>query len=120
MSVRKLAVATVLVCVTTACMQTENSSSQDAEVYSELEGRPGFTAARAIFTQNCSGCHAYHTMSEDQMVASGVLKIGDPANSKLYYRLTGSAEGPGPKNMPTGGSLSANDLRLVQTWIKGL
>lgn len=100
-----------------SCVQTENSNSQDKDTYSDIGGNPDFVASRAIFAQSCANCHLYHTMSEDQMVADGVLVKGDPASSKIYYRLTGSTSGPGTKNMPTGGALPVSDLNQIETWI---
>lgn len=99
--------------------QTENSSSQDAEQYSDIGGHPGFAAARAILSQNCAKCHSYNTMSEDELVQAGVLVLGDAANSPLYYRLVGSTKGGGPKTMPPGGALSISDLNKIETWIDG-
>ena len=102
-----------------SCVQSENSNSQDADTYSEIGGHPGFAAVRAILRQNCASCHIYHTMTEEQMVSSGVLKLGDAASSAIYFRLSGSSKGGGPKNMPTGGSLSVSDLAQIETWIDG-
>jgi len=101
-----------------SCVQSENSNSQDADTYSDIGGHAGFSAVRAILRQNCANCHVYHTMTEEQMIASGVLKLGDPANSAIYFRLAGSTQGGGPKSMPTGGSLSVADLNQIETWIQ--
>ena len=101
-----------------SCVQTENSNSQDADTYSEIGGSPGFSAVRSILRQNCANCHAYHTLTEEQMVTAGALKRGDAANSSIYFRLVGSTQGGGPKNMPTGGALTVSDLELIETWIE--
>lgn len=101
----------------TACLQTENSSSLDASMYGNAEGTPEFLAAKNILSQSCNGCHAYHTQSEAQLKAAGLFTAGDPDNSKLYYRLVGSASALGPKDMPQGGALSSSDLQAIRAWI---
>jgi uncharacterized membrane protein len=101
-----------------SCVQSENSNSQDADTYSEIGGSPGFSSVRSILRQNCANCHSYHTFTEEQLVTAGALKKGDPANSSIYYRLVGSTQGGGPKNMPTGGTLTFSDLQLIETWIE--
>lgn len=108
----------ILLLSSISCVQSENSNSQDADTYSDIGGSPGFSAVRGILRQNCANCHAYHTMSEEQMIASGVLKLGDAANSSIYFRLVGSTQGGGPKSMPTGGALSVGDLLQIETWIE--
>jgi mono/diheme cytochrome c family protein len=103
-----------------SCVQTENSDSQDAETYSDLGGHPGFAASRAIFRQACASCHSFHTLSEEELVTRGVLKLGDSASSAIYFRLVGALSGRGPRNMPSSGAtLSETELRTVQTWIDG-
>jgi uncharacterized membrane protein len=102
---------------TVSCVQSENSNSQDADTYSDIGGHAGFAQVRAILRQNCANCHVYHTMTEDEMIAQGVLKLGDAANSAIYFRLSGSTAGGGPKSMPVGGSLSVADLSTIEAWI---
>lgn len=100
-----------------SCVQSENSNSQDADTYSNIGGHPGFAAVRAILRTNCSNCHIYHTLSEEQLVTAGVLKLGDAANSAIYFRLSGSTQGGGPKSMPTGGSLGITEIQQIEKWI---
>ena len=52
------------------------------------------------------------------LVAAGLMVKGDPTNSKLYYRLAGSSGTNGPKNMPSGGSLSSDQIAEIEHWIK--
>jgi hypothetical protein len=99
-----------------ACVQTENSNSQDKDQYGG-GGSALFKAARTILTQSCSSCHLFHTKSEDALVADGVMVKGDAEGSQLYFRLNGSSGTGGPKNMPTGGSLSIGDLNTIKDWI---
>lgn len=106
--------------VMVSCVQTENSNSQDADTYSDLGGHAGFAQSRAIFRQACANCHSFHTMSEEQMVNQGVLKLGDSAGSPIYFRLVGALAGPGPRTMPSSGAtLSDSELRTIQSWIDG-
>jgi hypothetical protein len=103
--------AALLACLTLilplGCMQTENSSSQDAFMYAD-GGSPEFNASKMILSQSCGGnCHWYHTYSESRLIAEGLVVAGDADNSPLFYRISGSSGPNGPKNMPSGGSISA-------------
>ncbi|MGE0527984.1 MAG: hypothetical protein AB7G93_16900 [Bdellovibrionales bacterium] len=100
-------------CLLVGCIQTENSNSLDASTY-------GGDAARSVVGTNCSSCHAFHTQSNEELIASGLIVAGDSQNSKLYYRLSGSDGPNGPKNMPTGGALSSTDLQTIKNWIDSL
>lgn len=103
-----------------SCVQTENSSSQDAGLYGNSGGGSAFQAARTIIGQNCVPCHSYHSMSEAGLIAAGVLVARDPVNSKIFYRLVGSDGVNGPKTMPQGSSLSAADVATIRNWISGM
>lgn len=108
----------ILVVAAAGCFQTENSSSLDADTYGNVNGTAEFLAVRTIFQNNCGGtCHSYHSQTEAQLKAAGLFIAGSPNSSKLYYRLVGSDGSQGPKNMPTGGSLSSSDLAQVRYWI---
>jgi hypothetical protein len=98
-------------------MQTENSNSLDADTYNGT-GSADFVAAKAVFAQACANCHIFHTLTEAELKAQGYFTSGDPEHSKIYYRITGSSGGQGPKNMPTNGSVSAGDRSLIKTWIQ--
>lgn len=109
----------------TACLQTENSSSQDAGAYSG-EGSANFLAARAVFKAKCTSCH-YHTYeakSEADFFKSTCTTLGpcivqgDLNNSPIYYRAQGSGGSRGPKNMPTDATLSAAELQTLVTWMQ--
>lgn len=101
-----------------ACVQTENSSSLDRETYGNDDSL--FGAARTIIGSNCSACHAYHTMTEAELISAGLIVAGEPENSKIYYRLTGSTGSAGPKNMPSGSALSSQDREAISAWIEGI
>lgn len=95
-------------------MQTQNSSVRDETSY-------GTMGIAAILATNCSSCHPdYHTQTSDQLIANNLVIAGDPENSKLYYRLTGSGGIQGPKNMPMGNSLNASDVEQIRLWIESL
>jgi hypothetical protein len=95
-----------------ACMQTENSNSLDASLSAE--------GVRGILSQNCKNCHVYSTQTDDELIDAGLIVPGDPENSKLYYRLAGSSGANGPKNMPSGGSLTVGEVEQIRAWIEGL
>lgn len=78
------------------------------------------SAWREIVGTHCGACHAFHTLDDATLVANGLVVPGRPEDSKLYYRLTGSSGANGPKNMPTGGSLSAEDVAKIQDYITAL
>lgn len=85
-----------------------------------------FLLAKAVFDAKCLSCHnASGTspnlagLTEAKALANGWVEAGSPTTSKLYYRLTGSS-GPGNKNMPIGGSISAEEVQVVSTWILGI
>lgn len=103
------------------CLQTENSSSQDDELYSVLPEASGpFAEVQQILASECSDCHNFHTLSEETLVSSGYLMAGDPENSSLFYRLSNSSGSNGPKNMPPSGALIENDLLIIFDWIESL
>jgi mono/diheme cytochrome c family protein len=105
-----------------ACMQTENSNQNDKLLYGPAPGSTGFSTARFIMAQNCSSCHSYHTMSEADLINAGLVKSGsggDPTQSKIYYRLKGTA-GAGPHDMPQNGGLSSSDIADISDWLKNV
>jgi uncharacterized membrane protein len=109
----RLAFILILVLFSSACMQTENSNSQDATTW-------GTGGARAVIAASCGNCHNYHTLSDSELTAQNLVTAGDPENSKLYYRITGSDGALGPKNMPQGGSISQGDRDAIKAWIQNL
>lgn len=103
------------------CLQTENSSSLDADNYSDIEGSPAFAAARGILSQNCGGsCHNFHTLTETELSTLGLIVPGDSTGSKIYYRIKDSDGSGGPKNMPPAGVLSNTDMGTLADWIDNL
>ncbi|NJL24554.1 MAG: hypothetical protein HC902_04885 [Calothrix sp. SM1_5_4] len=118
MSPRRLLLGLAIMLLSvSSCMQTENTSSLDADLYSDVGGSAEFVAARNVISQSCANCHNYHTQTEAELVAAGLVVRGSPETSKLYYRLAGSSGASGPKNMPTGSSLPQSSLDAISTWI---
>lgn len=111
----------VLLFLLSGCIQEENSSSQDADLYGGSGGSADFLAARQVIRTNCSACHTFGTMTEAQLLAEGLFIPGDALNSPIYYRLRNSSGTEGPKDMPDNGStLSGTDLALIATWINNI
>ncbi|WP_413290523.1 c-type cytochrome [Bdellovibrio sp. HCB337] len=88
---------------------------------------PEFLAAKAVIDNNCLGCHNssnngdFRNLTQSQYISKGLVVAKNPGASKIYYRLTGAAAGPGPANMPQGAAaLSAADVAAVAAWINGL
>ncbi|HMN69060.1 MAG TPA: hypothetical protein PKC28_11020 [Bdellovibrionales bacterium] len=100
-----------------SCLQTENSSVTDDSTFSG-EGTAEYRAAKAVMTENCAGCHAYHTLSEAALIDQGLMIAGDPENSPLYFRLIGSAGPQGPKDMPQSGGMSEDRVATIRAWIE--
>jgi hypothetical protein len=103
-----------------ACMQVNNSSNLDASAYGNADGGPEFQAAREVFQTSCVPCHGYGGMSEDALIAQGLVVAQDPENSKIYYRLSGSSGPKGPKDMPQSGGLPPSDVEKIKVWINSL
>lgn len=107
-----------------SCLQTENSSSSDANTYGGLDpANPSdvlFADAKEVWRVNCTPCHAFNGLSKDELVAAGLVVAGDPLNSKIYYRMRNSASSNGPRNMPPSGSLTSGDIQVVSDWISSL
>ena len=104
-----------------------NSSENDELIASlaNLEGGPEFQAVLQVIIPKCAGCHthqAWYSYNEASYVAAGLVVAQNPALSKMYYRLSTSTEGPGPKNMPAGGgqAFTSEEVELMETWISSL
>ena len=103
------------------CLQTQNSSSQDLQLYGDLPvGSPDYLEVQAILSRSCVPCHSFQGLTSDQMIATGLVVAAQPENSKLYYRLAGSSGSNGPKDMPTSGALTAADVDKFKVFIEGL
>lgn len=97
-----------------ACLQTENSSSGDGPA---PEGNLEFLAANEVLLNNCTGCHIYHTQTQQELIDDGLVIPGDINNSRLYYRIVGSLGPNGTKNMPISG---AAELQILADWITNI
>lgn len=91
-----------------------------------VQENPKFILAKAVIDAKCVSCHNsssygdFRSMTESKALSRGLVKAKDLAGSKLYYRMSGSTLGPGPKNMPTSGSVSAADVQAVADWINSI
>ncbi len=101
-----------------------NSSENDELIASvaDLPGGPEFKAIVPSIIQKCAGCHthqAWYGFGEVDYLAAGLLVPGNYVTSKMYYRLSSSTEGGGPKNMPQSGlaAFSEEEVELMQNWI---
>lgn len=82
---------------------------------------PQQVGTQQILENNCSSCHEYATLTDQQLVASGLIVPGDPLNSPIYYRLINSAGTRGSKNMPrVGAALSAAEIAVLDDWIRSI
>ncbi|AHZ85033.1 hypothetical protein AB1A81_11575 [Bdellovibrio bacteriovorus] len=91
-----------------------------------VEENPKFLAAKAVIDAKCLSCHNsssygdFRNLTETKALSRGLVKAKDLAGSKLYYRLTGATVGPGPRNMPTSGSMSSAEAQAVADWIDSI
>ncbi len=114
----RIVLLALLILVSSSCMQTENSNSTDDDKFGGSGGSAEFIDAKDVFSSACSNCHDFHTMTEAELKATGRFVAGDPNSSPIYYRLTGSTGGIGPKNMPTSGAISSGDRNAIKVWIQ--
>ena len=111
----------IFLIVLTGCVQTENSSSQDAGLYGGGDTQHVvFSEARELLYVNCNSCHAYGSYSEQDFIDQGLVIAADPDNSELYYRMRGSQGALGPKDMPVTGQLTQAELQKIRDWILNL
>lgn len=74
-----------------------------------------------ILERSCASCHDYATLTDQQLVASGLIVPGDPENSPIYYRLINSAGARGSKNMPkSGAALTKAEVAVLEDWIRSV
>ena len=102
-----------------------NSSDNDELIasVSDLEGGIGFQQVAPYIIAKCATCHthqAWYGYNENDYAAAGLVSGTDYVNSKMYYRLSTSTEGPGPHNMPQGGGAAFTDaeVELMKNWIQ--
>lgn len=120
MTLKQVALPFLFCLLTAGCFQTENSSSGDSGP--TAVGSPEFIAASNMMARKCTSCHyhVYHTRTEAQLIAQGLVVPGDPEASEIYYRLTGSSGPGGPKDMPDDGPLTPTEMAIMVTWINSI
>lgn len=96
------------------------NSYLDADEVGEFASEK-FKVARTIMNTQCVSCHSnYARMSERNFIQKGYLSAGNPAGSKLYYRLIGSIAESEVKDMPLNGTISEADVQAIADWIQGI
>lgn len=107
--------------ILSGCLKTENSDSNPSGVSVGAGDSVEFIAAKTLFSGSCSGtsCHnSFASMTEAQFKAQGLVVGGDPDNSRVYCRCTGSTGSCGSKNMPSGQpALTPSELQVISDWI---
>lgn len=79
---------------------------------------PNFAVVKSLMGSRCNSCHAaWSGASASYFANQGLIVKGNPEASPLYYRLSGSTGGSGPKTMPLSGSLSAGEVEAFRNWI---
>lgn len=83
---------------------------------------PNFAPMLQVYNNKCASCHtAYSTAS--QFVAAGWVAKGDPANSKMFWRLKDSgvtSKDGKPQNMPMSSTLTTSEIATIRTWIQNM
>lgn len=79
-----------------------------------------FLMAQTVLQNNCFSCHQWSQYSQKNFISAGLIVAQNKANSKIYYRLNGATEGPGPFTMPPGSALAASDRQIVADWIDSI
>ncbi len=104
---------------------SEDQSSVDTGLTSPEELR--FKAASTVIQAKCASCHSeggsasfapFTFNSEGQFISAGLISPGDPSKSKLIYRLKNYPDTSiTNRNMPTTGSLSADEYSAIYLWV---
>lgn len=77
--------------------------------------------ALAILQNRCASCHqsapgsggVYSILDANHLVASGLVVVGSPTNSRLYQVISAGS-------MPLAGALPANEIQTIKLWITGV
>lgn len=87
---------------------------------------PEYQAAVAVINSRCLGCHSSSTngdfrgLTASNAIQKQLIVPGNLASSKLYYRLSGSSTGSGPKTMPTDGAIPPSEVQAIEAWIMSI
>lgn len=79
--------------------------------------------AVAIINARCLSCHSssnngdFRALTTSKAIQKQLITAGDLANSKLYYRMSGSSTAAGPKTMPTDGAIPLSEVQAIEAWI---
>ncbi len=110
--------------VLSSCLQTNNSASNDRELYSHRDGGQSFLDMKKVLQENCQRCHASFLKWSEQdylnnksATGNAYVKASDPEHSELFLRLQGwGASG----DMPLNGSISAAEVQVIKEWIMSI
>ncbi len=105
------------------------ASSACLKVNQQMVSRQGNlnleSRAIAVIQNNCISCHSSnsanvslnHRNTQD-FISAGLVRPGNPGQSKVFYRLRGSGMETGSEDMPLGRpALSSSDRAIVHRWI---
>lgn len=87
---------------------------------------PEYQAAVAVINSRCLGCHSssnngdFRGLTTSKAIQNQLIVAGNLASSKLYYRLSGSSTGSGPKTMPTDGAIPLSEVQAIEAWIMSI
>lgn len=91
------------------------------------EPTAAFLAAKSVIDARCVSCHGagssygdFSNLTEARAKQLSLVIPGSPESSKIYYRLAGSSGSNGPKNMPSGSTISTSDVKIISDWISGI
>jgi hypothetical protein len=84
---------------------------------------PEALAAFAMINNRCLSCHSssnngdFRALTTSKAVQKQLVTPGLLTTSKIYYRLSGSSVGPGPKDMPQDGGIPPSEVQAIEAWI---
>lgn len=122
----RISILSFVLLLLNACGKVENSSSQDAVLYTDttVEGGEAFQKIRTVLATKCFTCHSHTSWkaySEAQFFSNNLASSGSLSGSMIYYRLIGAKSGAGPKDMPeSGAAFTSDEITLMENWILGL
>ena len=125
MKIRILLVSFLGLCFAACNDVVINSNTSDASKYTQtFNGGPNFQRVAPAIIGKCANCHyhqSWYTYSEADYDRLGLVVRGQVNSSPLYFRMSNSISGPGPKNMPQGGGqpFSPQELIDLEIWISG-
>ena len=117
--------ALVSILIFSSCERVVVNSSENDELIASvanLQGGAKFKAIVPVIISKCATCHTHqgwYGFNETDYSLNGLVTAGTPVSSKMYYRLSTATTGPGPRNMPQGGTaaFTEDEVALLEDWI---